>query len=435
MKLIVALLVAVVAVGLGVLTYRAVAAQPSNFSGQVTPAHTNYLNFVNDGVIKTMDVRAGQQVKAGQVLATEDNTIDQANLTAAQAEVTADSTELADDQAPPQANSQQQARNQQNLSRAQEAVAREQAALTLAQNTTQNSLTAESVVVNGRQNVLSQDTAHYNELCTTPPATQPVSSTNPTTPTTPPPSADAATCAALQAQLVKDNANLANAQAQLASIQSQARVEQQGDASQLAASQTTLQAAQSQTGSAPTPVPPATIASIQSGLAAAQARVVTYQQQLQQESIVAPANGVVADTAGAAGELAGSSGVHGYGGPAAEAGTLSSQQGSGFQLFVQPAAAGGGSTQTPAYAPVITLYSGPMTVTAQVPEQSMGSTHVGQAATLGITALNQAVQGSVGQIMLDPARVPGATYYDVVITMNTQPATLYAGMTVTVTLN
>ncbi len=430
-RLIVAVLVAAVAVGLSVLTYRAVAAQPSSFSGQVTPAHTYYLNFVRDGVIKSTNVRAGQQVKAGQLLASQDSTIDQANLTAAQAEVSADTAELTDDQAPP-ANSQQQSRDQQNLTKAQQAVASAQASLTLAQNSGQNSVTAQSAVVAGRQSVLDADTARYNGSCTGS-ANAPTTST---TSTTPADNGNSAACAALQAQIVKDQADLSSAQAQLASIQSQARAEQQRDGSQLAASQATLQAAQTQAGSATTtPVPPGTIAQIQSDLAAAQARVVTDTQQLQQDSILAPCDGVVADTAGAVGDVVGASGVHGYSGPAAESGTLNSQQSSGFQLFVQPTPTGGGSTQSAAYAPVITLYSGPMAVVAQLPEENMGSTHVGESATLNITAIGQNVAGRVSQVMLDPARVPGATYYDVVIDMNTEPGGLYAGMTVTVTLN
>lgn len=432
-RLIVALLVAMAAVGLSVLTYRAVAAQPSTFSGQVTPAHTYYLNFVRDGVITATNVKAGQQVKAGQVLATQDSTIDRANLTAAQAEVAADTAELADDQTL-QANDQQQSHNQTELAKAQQAVANAQAALTVAQNNAQNSVAAQGTVVNGKQSVLAADTARYNASCATP-ADSPAATTNPTTTAPPPDNASSAACAAAQAAITKDEADLSSAQAQLTAIQSQSRVEQQRAASQLAGSQATLQAAQNQVGAAPRPTPPGTIAQLQSDLAAAKARVITDQQQVNQDSIVAPCDGVVADTAGAVGDVVGASGVHGYNGPAAEAGTIDTQQGSGFQLFVQPTPAGGGSTQSPAYAPVITLYSGPMAVTAQLPEQNMGATHVGQAATLSITAINQSVPGTVSQVLLDPARVPGATYYDVVLGLNSQPSGLYAGMTVTVTLN
>ncbi len=419
LKLIVALLVAAAAVGVGGLTYQAVAAKSASFSGQVTPAHAYFLNFVNSGTLRTVGVRPGQHVAAGQVLATEDSTVDQANLQAAQAEVDADTAELATAQNP-QLGAQQQSQNQIELTKAQQAVNTAQTSLTLAQNTAQNTITAQGAAVTGRQNVLDSDTTHFNDLC---------SNTAPTTQ----PGGGNANCAALQAQIVKDNADLANAQAQLTSAQSSAKAQQDKDAVQLSSAQATLAAVQNR--ATPTPVTPATVAQARSTLALAQARVATDEQQLRQDSITAPGDGIVADTAGAPGDVVGASGVHGYGGPAAEAGTLSGQQSSGFQLFVQPAAPGGGSTQNATFAPVVTLYTGPMAVTAQLPEETIGSAHIGQRATLVVTALGQTVHGSVGQVLLDPARVPGATFYDVVISMDTQPAQVMAGMTVHVTLN
>lgn len=417
LKLIVAVLVAVVTATLGVVTYQMVAARSASFSGQVTPAHAYYLNFVNSGTLQTMTVRAGQHVKAGQVLATEDSTVDQANLKAAQAQVAADTTELAAYQNP-QIGAAQANQNQLDVTKAQAAVNAAQASLTLAQNTAQNQISAQSAVVSGRQSVVASDTSRYNELC--------AGSA---------PSGDAASCAALQGQITKDTATLTDAQAQLAATQSTVRAEQQRDVSQLENSQQTLAAAQARASTTTTTVTPATIAQVQSDLAAAQDKVVTDEQQLRQDTLTAPGDGIVADTAGAAGDVVSASGVHGYSGPAAEHGTLSAQQGNGFQLFVQPAVAGGGSTQNAAYTPVITLYTGPMAVTAQLPEANMGGTHVGQSAVANITAVNQAVQGSVSQILLDPTRVPDATYYDVVITLSSQPAQLLAGMTVQVTLS
>jgi multidrug efflux pump subunit AcrA (membrane-fusion protein) len=245
-----------------------------------------------------------------------------------------------------------------------------------------------------------------------------------------------ASCAAIQSQIVRDQADLASAQAQLTATQSAAKVEQQKDASALAASQATLSAAQNRANQAAPPVTPATIAQIQSDLANAQARVATDQQLLREDTITAPADGIVADTAGAAGDVVGPNGVHGFNGPAAESGTLSAQQASGFQLFVQPAAPNGGSTQQSPFAPVIVLFAPPMTVTAQLPEENMGGTHVGEGVTLDVTALGQTVHGTVSQILLDPARVPAATFYDVVIAMNEPPPPqLLVGMTVQVSLN
>jgi hypothetical protein len=55
--------------------------------------------------------------------------------------------------------------------------------------------------------------------------------------------------------------------------------------------------------------------------------------------------------------------------------------------------------------------------------------------TLDVTALGRTVHGTVSQILLDPARVPTATFYDVVIAMSSEPSGLLDGMTVQVTLN
>jgi hypothetical protein len=87
------------------------------------------------------------------------------------------------------------------------------------------------------------------------------------------------------------------------------------------------------------------------------------------------------------------------------------------------------------FAPVVTLYAGPMTVTAQLPETNMGGVHIGQHATLDIRALGKTVPGTISEIQLAPARVPNAVYYNVVISMNADPPQIMHGMTVTVTLD
>src|SRR5262249_30063041 len=136
--------------------------------------------------------------------------------------------------------------------------------------------------------------------------------------------------------------------------------------------------------------------------------------------------------AGAIGDLVSIDGVHGFAGPAAQAGTLADQQ-SGFQLFVPRTTTGGGQNQSSVFAPVVTLYTGPMTVTAQLPEANMSGVRVGQRARLGIRAINKTVPGTVSQIQLAPARVPNAIYYDVVISMDADQSQIMHGMTVTVT--
>ncbi|WP_194913722.1 HlyD family efflux transporter periplasmic adaptor subunit [Catenulispora rubra] len=234
--------------------------------------------------------------------------------------------------------------------------------------------------------------------------------------------------------MAKDSAALSEAQAQLTSVQSAALDEQQRDADQLSQAQTLQQTVlgQSSPGSVPVAV---TIAQAKSQLAASQAQVAKDEQILKNASIVAPADGTVADTAGAVGDQVRSDGVHQYAGPPGQSGTTTGQQ-QGFQLFAgQPTAGGDGrATQPSGYNPLITLYSAPMSVTAQVPESSMGRIHTGQPVTLAVAAAGATAKGTVQEILLDPAKVSTGVYYDVVISMATTPPGVLCGMTVNVGL-
>ena len=64
-------------------------------SGNVSPAQTENVSFATSGTVTAVDVALGQQVKAGQVLATIDPGPAQAALTAAQDNLTAAQDNLA----------------------------------------------------------------------------------------------------------------------------------------------------------------------------------------------------------------------------------------------------------------------------------------------------------------------------------------------------
>ncbi|HEV2376669.1 MAG TPA: HlyD family efflux transporter periplasmic adaptor subunit [Streptosporangiaceae bacterium] len=184
-----------------------------------------------------------------------------------------------------------------------------------------------------------------------------------------------------------------------------------------------------------TPVSPAAnLAAARSQLASDQAKLAADEQAVNQTEIFAPATGVIANTSGAAGDVAGPSGVRGYSGPAVESGA--GQQSGGISLFdgASSSARGNGSTSAPGYQSLVTLYTMPLTVTAQVPEQNLPGVHLGQRATLRFMALNKTVTGTVSQIISAPAQVPSATYYDVVISIGAAKAPITPGMTVSVTL-
>jgi multidrug efflux pump subunit AcrA (membrane-fusion protein) len=284
-------IIAVIAVGVGtslaVLSYRAVARQPTSFSGQVTPAHAYYLDFLNNGPIQTVTVRPGQSVQTGQVLATQNDSVGKARLGADEATVKAD-----------------------------------------------------------------------------------------------------------QATLAQDETLL-----------------QQG-------AKTTT---------------PATIAAAQASLASAQAQLVSDQSAVTQSEIIAPASGIVADVTGEPGDFAGPSGVRGFSGPAAQPGTSPSNS---FPLFVggSSGSAGGGSSSAAEFQAFITLYTEPLTVTAQIPQQNITGVHVGQRATLRFPTLSKPVNGTVELIIGAPVRSSAGTFYDVVISIGADQAQMTPGMTVNVTL-
>ncbi|WP_052441658.1 HlyD family efflux transporter periplasmic adaptor subunit [Streptacidiphilus anmyonensis] len=439
-------------------TYDAISSRPVSFSGEVTPAHAYYLNFPATGPVQTLLVRPGDHVRAGQVLATQLSSVAAANLQAARAAVAADTALIAEDQHP-DTDPTQAAQDQLALAKAQSDAGSAQGALSLAQVAAANQVTAQTTAVTADQTSLTDDQARYTKDCATgtaPPApgvtsaptpsADPAPGATPSAPGTgaqPAPSASATTpadeqlCQNLAAQIDKDSAALAQARAQLSAVQSGAQAQEQQDQATLTQSQSVLQAAQAQIAAQGSALTPAIVAQARSQLATAEAQVAADQLALQQTVITAPADGVVADTAGAVGDVVGPAGVHAYAGPAAQSGTLVDQQ-PGVQLFVPTPATGGGSAsaaENAGYSALVTVYSGALQVTAQLPESQMANVHPGRQATLSVSASGRTLTGRISQILLDPARVPGATYYDVTITLDSPPPTVLAGMSVDVTLN
>jgi multidrug efflux pump subunit AcrA (membrane-fusion protein) len=179
---------------------------------------------------------------------------------------------------------------------------------------------------------------------------------------------------------------------------------------------------------------PATVATAQANLASAQAQLVSDQSSVSQSEIIAPASGIVADVTGAPGDFAGPSGVRGFSGPAAQSGT---SQNNGFHLFVGGSSGTGstGSSSASGFQPFITLYTEPLTVTAQIPQQNITGVHVGQRATLTFATLSKPVSGTVELIIGTPVRTSSGTFYDVVISISADQAQMTPGMTVNVTLS
>lgn len=79
-QMIVAVLVAVAGLAAGVLTYRSLVTGPVSFGGQVVPAHVYALSFGETGTITAVKVHAGEYITRGEVLATQNNSLAQADL-------------------------------------------------------------------------------------------------------------------------------------------------------------------------------------------------------------------------------------------------------------------------------------------------------------------------------------------------------------------
>jgi multidrug efflux pump subunit AcrA (membrane-fusion protein) len=475
----VALAAAVVGGGLGMFTYHAVAHTQSSYSGQVAPAQTYYLDFAADGTVLTLDVQPGTHVTKGQVLATQNSGVAQADLSAAQAAVTADQAVVAADAAP-QTGAGAQAAAELSVTQANAAVSAAQSALGLQQNSAQHTISAQTALVGSAQNAYSTDSAHYASDCTDTADTassgaaaaahaspagsaSPAAAGNatsaasagaaesaasgaadPSDAAAPGPASTGSTgsvtqeqfCQNLQSTVNRDYTALSAAQAQLAGLQSSTQAQAQRDESDLGQSQAVLTAAQTRQSAASAPLTPAVIAQAKSALATAQAQVAADQQALQNTKIVAPAAGTVADTAGAAGDVVGPDGVHGYQGPAEQSGTQANQQ-PGFELFAPQSSDGNGTgTSQASYMPLITLYTGPLTVVAQIPETDMSSVHVGDPATVDISALGLSVPGTVRGTALDPVRGSSSTtYYDVTLSLSSTDTRIMAGMSVQIDLH
>ena len=440
----VALAAALVGGGLGMFTYHAVAHSASTYAGQVAPAQTYYLDFAADGTVLSLSVQPGAHVTKGEVLATQDAGVAQANLSAAQAAVSADEAVVAADLSP-QAGASEQAADQLSVTQANAAVSAAQSALGLQQNSAQHSISTQTTVVGAAQNAYNTDSAHYASECggTSSSATPAANASSDASPT-PAGSAGAATgsgsttqqqfCQNLQSTVNRDYTALSSAQAQLADLQSSTQVQAQRDQSNLTQSQAVLTAAQTRQSAAGSPLTPAVVAQAKAALATAQAQVAADQQAVQNTKIVAPAAGIVADTAGAVGDVVGPNGVHGYQGPAEQSGTQSNQQ-PGFELFVPQGSNSGSTSSQSSYMPLVTLYAGPLNVVAQIPESDMNAVHVGGAATVAVSALGISVPATVRSTALDPVRSSSSTaYYDVTLVLSSADARIMAGMSVQVGL-
>jgi multidrug efflux pump subunit AcrA (membrane-fusion protein) len=358
-QMIVAVVVAIIGLAAGALTYKSLATGQVSFSGEVVPTHVYALSFGAAGTVTAVRVHAGDHVTAGEVLATQDDGLAQANLQAARDAKAAAAAALYADEHPQQS----------SVTREQDALTAAQASLASVTSRASGTDSHDNEIVSQRQQAVTLDEAKISSQCGT--AT--------TTPA----------CQALAAKLATAKQELAQAQATAASAHQAGQQQEQAAQSRLSERQAALQQVQSQASGASV-----TLDQARQRLAAAQVTVAQDEIALKGTSIIAPAAGTVGAVSSAAGDDITGSSVHN---------------------------------------PVLTVDSGPLIVSADLPGTAIGEVRVGQPVTLDIQPLHLSLPGKVVQVNQVASQSQTAVSYTVICQIDAQGAHLMAGMTVNVT--
>lgn len=392
---------------LAYFTYADVSARTS-FVGAVQPQQQLNLDFSQTGRIQDVMVRAGEHVKKGQPLATQDQAVATATLTDAQAVLTAARAKLAALQSPALTESAKQSLDLQ--------VAKANAQLTGAQRASADAAAEANAqiaqaqqAVTEAQNADDADSKQLSALC---------GADNTT---------DKTYCMNLQSQVQKDASAVATANANLSHTKASTAQLRDTAASAVTSAQSTLAITQNQRAAAGEPASAADLSSAQSEVASAQSAVDQAQHALDQLTLASPIDGVIANVGGVPGELDGTTGVHGFAGPQ----SMQAADAPAFSLF-PPAA---GATQNPGAAnqhPMITLVSSESDAIAQVAESAMPRLKPGTRARVTVNAVRQTVDGSVDQVIPMPIDQSGSVEYAVRMTVEHWPDGTTPGMSLSV---
>ena len=274
-QMVVAVVVAVVGLAAGALTYKSLASGPVPFSGEVVPTHVYALSFGAAGTVAAVKVHAGQHVTAGQILATQDGGLARANLQAAKDAQAAAAAALYADQHPQQS----------AVTREQDAVAAAQASLGSVTSRASGTDSRNNGIVSQRQQAVTVDKAALASQCGT-------TTTSPT-------------CQALASKLATAKQGLAQAQATAGSAHQAAQQQEQAAQSRLSERQAALQQVQAQASGVSV-----TLDQARQRLAAAKATVAKDEIALKATSIVAPAAGAIGAVSAAAGDTITDGDVH-----------------------------------------------------------------------------------------------------------------------------
>ena len=422
-QLALAVVIAALAVVAGIYTVDAATVGDQSFPAVVSTSKVYDLNFANTGTVVAINVKPGQEVTAGQVLATQ-------NLGTLDAQLHADQQVVAADQAAvqqagdPQLTTAQNEQNGLQVQQQQTALANAQAALAAATQTGTANVAAAQGAVTASETVAQGDYTLYTQAC-------------PNGPVPPDPSLTGTAllsaqdlfthCQQLQGTSQQDQAAVAKAQAQVPVAQAQAMQADNSAQATVNAAQAALNLAQYQGTLQRSPANAQSQAQAKASLNQATAQMDQVQEQEQEATIVAPAAGVVAQVNGSTGENLGPAGVPAYRAPA----SIQASQPAGFSLFPsQPTPSG--SSSAGGNQPLVEIVGGIQQVTAQVPESSIGRFRVGQTASVTFSVLDVTQTGVVTGVVLSPTGNSAAVTYEVIVKLSRTVPGLLPGMTATV---
>jgi multidrug resistance efflux pump len=404
-----AIVIAAAMVAAAVITTESLDASAStNFPGVLSSANPEYLNFVNQGVLTSVDVTPGEQVSAGQILATQYNLPQAAAVNRDNVLLASDTEALAallGDSGKAAA-----AEASLLLTKAQSASNADQqhGAALLAQGEAQVSAAeAQLTAANGQ---LAADQAAYKSQC---------------------PGGTGKGCTSLSRDIALDQAAVSRAGSRLSSAQV-ALTHDQGLNTTLSQLATQVQEAADNASSSLLPSTFSDIRLARDAVANDSYQDTSDLAALAGTEMVAPGAGIVTGVYASAGELVGASGTRA--GSTSQSSTVPG--GTATSQTVVPSSP---SNSSAASQPFISIDAAGLEAVAQVPEARIPSIFVGENARVTVNAISGSgatLHGKVQSIDLVPVLVNGAVYYNVTVVplSGSWSSALLPGMTTNVAI-
>jgi len=379
-------------------------------TGNVAPASDLSVNFQSGGTVTEIDVKPGDQVKAGQTLAKIDDTQTAAALASAKAGLASAQANLANVAQPLTAAV--AAENNASLLTGEQQVATAQAGVTAAAQGAALNATGYQNSINQAIGQLNRDTNQYA-----------ADQANCATGTTAGAGAGAGGGQSCAAQLVSDQNVIAKDRDALTNANQQQAAGQLKDQQSIQQAQNSLNSAEAGLAStqaannAKASATPGSVAAAQSQVAQAQANLIAAQKAEASATLTAPGDATVATVSGIVGQT-----VSGGGTSAASSGATSSGAGSN---------ATSSSSTSSAFMTLENTAS--LQVVSGFAEADASKVQVGQAATVSLNALpNQAVTAKVSRVDVNATVVSNVVTYNVTVVLDNPPDTVKPGMTASV---